>query len=149
MKMFRVKRNWHSGVSPCGGWKAVSILVLFILTPTPLTRAQTASQENLAQQIQQLTDAMAKTQAKVDESQRELIEMRKQLGELQRQMSQNGTASATPASPPPRIPRRPRPHLRQIQRMPRFRIFESAWRLRSLRLRLTTRPRWKANRSIQ
>ncbi len=97
MRMFRGKRNWHSGVCLCGGWTTVSILVLFILPSALPAYAQAASQESLAQQIQQLTDAMAKTQARVDESQRELNEMRKQLGELQRQMVQDGTASSAPA----------------------------------------------------
>lgn len=67
--------------------------------------AQTASPQNLAQRIQQLTDAMARTQAQLEKSQRELDQMRLQLGELKRQMAQSGaTGASTPAATAPQAP---------------------------------------------
>lgn len=60
--------------------------------------AQTAPQESLAQQIQQLAGAMARTQAQLEQSQHQLDEMRKQLSELERQMAESG-ASANTQSP--------------------------------------------------
>ncbi len=100
MKMSGVKRNWHPGVNLGSGWKAASVLVALLLEPH-LLRAQAGNQESLAQRIQQLTDAMAKTQARVDESQRELSEMRKELSELKREMSQDPSPSGTqsPSAP--------------------------------------------------
>jgi hypothetical protein len=63
--------------------------------------AQEAAQESVAQKVQQLTEAMAKTQAQLEQSQHELDEMRQQLSELRHQMSEGGvtaTASETSAS---------------------------------------------------
>jgi len=95
MNIFGRKRNWHSGA---GLWNRRSVacflLVLFAI-PAGIGRAQTPDQESLAQRVQQLTDAMARTQARVEESQRELNEMRKQLTELQHEM---GKTEAVPAA---------------------------------------------------
>ena len=60
-----------------------------------ITSAQAADQAGLEQRIQQLTDSMAKTQAQLEESQRELAAMRQQLNELQREMAKNGAPSMT------------------------------------------------------
>ena len=66
--------------------------------------AQTGNQESVSQQILKLTEAMAATQAQLEQSQRQLNEMQKQLQALQQQLGQNsstGAAPGTPASTPP------------------------------------------------
>jgi uncharacterized coiled-coil protein SlyX len=69
--------------------------MIFFGTPANFVHAQATTQANLSQQIQNLTDAMARTQAQLEQSQHQLDEMRKQLSELQRQMAQSGANSAT------------------------------------------------------
>jgi hypothetical protein len=59
--------------------------------------AQAASQAALSDQIQNLTTAIARTQSQLDESQRELNEMRKQLAALQGVVAQ-GESGAAPAA---------------------------------------------------
>ncbi len=96
MKTSGVKRNWNSGVSHGSGWKAAPLLAALAIS-AQMVCAQ--APETASQRIQQLTDAMAKTQALVDESQRELNEMRKQLIDLQRQIGQDPAPSGN--APPP------------------------------------------------
>ena len=55
--------------------------------------AQTGDQASVAQRMEQLTDAMARTQAQLERTQHELGEMRRQLTELQRVMASNGAAA--------------------------------------------------------
>jgi len=110
MKMFELKRSWHSGVSLCGRWGTVTLLAMFLSLSAHLTRGQAPAQESLAQKVQQLTDAMARTQAQLEMSQHELNAMRRQLSELQRQMAQGGvtaepaTASAAATDPVSQAP---------------------------------------------
>ncbi|MGB7191255.1 MAG: hypothetical protein WBD10_14025 [Acidobacteriaceae bacterium] len=73
------------------------IAVLLLGLPTQLAVAQNTSQENLPQQIQQLTDTMARTQAQLQESQRQLDAMRIQLNELKRALGQNTATGASSA----------------------------------------------------
>jgi hypothetical protein len=96
MKMSGVKRNWNSSGSHRSGWKATLLLAALAIS-TQVVRAQAPAA--VSQRIQQLTDAMAKTQAQVDESQHELNEMRKQLIDLQRQIGQDPAPSGN--VPPP------------------------------------------------
>ena len=100
MRMFGHKQIWHSGVSLCGKWAAVLLLMIGLGPTLPFARAQAHSQENLAEKVQQLTAAMAKTQAQLEQSQHDLDEMRRQLGELQRLMAQSGAAASDPAPSP-------------------------------------------------
>lgn len=60
--------------------------------------AQTANQERLAEQVQQLADAMVSAQARLEQSRRELDVMQRQLNALRQQMAQSQSAEAT--SPP-------------------------------------------------
>jgi hypothetical protein len=62
-------------------------------------RAQSATRKNLSQRIQQLTDAMARTQAQLQESQRQLDAMRKELIELKRELAGSAPANASSAKP--------------------------------------------------
>jgi hypothetical protein len=61
--------------------------------------AQTSTQENLAQQVQQLTDAMNRAQTQLEQTQRQMEEMRTQLTALQQKMAAAGMETA-PAPPP-------------------------------------------------
>jgi hypothetical protein len=100
MRMFGTKPTEDSGWSVCGEWKAMPLVTLFLLIlfhGARSMRAQADGHESVAQRIQQLSDAMAKTQAQVDESQRELDQMREELRALKQQMAQ-GNASPAPAA---------------------------------------------------
>jgi hypothetical protein len=98
MRMFELKRIWHSGPRLCGARRVALLLMIILGSTLQFAHAQTPSQESLTQKIQQLTDAMAKTQAQLEQSQHDLDEMRQQLSELQRQMAQGG-AAATASDP--------------------------------------------------
>jgi hypothetical protein len=74
----------------------IGLIALACTHPVALS-GQTSSQENVAQQVQQLTAAMARTQAQLEESQHELEEMRRQLATLQQQMARSGAEN--PPSP--------------------------------------------------
>ena len=86
--MSEVRPNWHSGVNGGRGWKTAPPLAALLFS-AHFTFAQTAGQETVARRIQELTDAMTKMQAQVDESQRELKEMRRQLSDLQGEMARD------------------------------------------------------------
>src|SRR5580698_5794521 len=83
----RLRNLW---LSPIG------LIALACTHPVALS-GQTSSQENVAQQVQQLTAAMARTQAQLEESQHELEEMRRQLATLQQQMARS--SGENPPSP--------------------------------------------------
>jgi len=107
MRMFGRKQNRNYGLTLCGGWKTLAILLL--VPSLPRTSAQAADQPVLAQKIQQLTDAMTKVQTQLEQSQQQLDEMRKELTVLRSQMPQdeavpplaqtNSTPSPVSASP--------------------------------------------------
>jgi uncharacterized coiled-coil protein SlyX len=58
---------------------------------------QPPNPESIPDQIQKLTEAMARTQTQLEQSQHQLDEMRQELAALQRQMAQAGSAVPTPA----------------------------------------------------
>ena len=62
--------------------------------------AQASPQENLAQQVQQLTDAMQRTQKQLDQTERQMDEMRSQLAALQQKMAAAGTAPLSSTNQP-------------------------------------------------
>src|SRR5690348_5538759 len=84
MRTFGHKRSRRSS----GDWMALTIAVLFLCQSAHVARAQKTSPEELSKQIQQLTDAMARTQSQLEESQRQLEAMRAQLDELKRELRQ-------------------------------------------------------------
>ncbi len=59
--------------------------------------AQTGAQESVQEQIRSLTESMTRTQAALEQSQLQLMEMRQRLGALQRQMAESG-ASGRPTA---------------------------------------------------
>jgi TolA-binding protein len=97
MRIYGSKPVRCSRTSPPHGRRGLLWLALFLGLPAHALHAQAANQENLSQQIQQLTESMAKTQAQLEQSQRELDEMRRQLAAMQLQMA-GSTATAAPAS---------------------------------------------------
>jgi hypothetical protein len=81
-------------------------LVLALASSADTLIAQAGSQESVSQQILKLTEAMAATQAQLEQSQRQLNEMQKQLEALQQQLGQNSStrvAPGAPASTPPAL----------------------------------------------
>lgn len=96
MRMYGHKRNLHSG----GGWRALPLLLLMLAPSAHLACAQAASKPDPSQQVQQLTDAIARVQAQLEQSQHQLDEMRGQLNQLRRQMaaSASRTKSTTRAT---------------------------------------------------
>jgi len=77
------------------------LLAILLVPSLLLAQSQSDNQPTLAQQIQQLTDAMAKVQAQLQQSQSQLDEMRKELSELQSKMAESqGTAPAPSSSTP-------------------------------------------------
>jgi len=99
MRIYGCKRERGSRSGLRGAWRAVPLFMVFFGLSAPILGAQAASQESLSQQIQKLTESMARTQAQVAQSQRQLDEMRKELTALQRQLVQSGFTTATPSSP--------------------------------------------------
>lgn len=73
-------------------WRALPIAVLLLGLISHCCGAQATSHEDLSQHIQKLTDAMARAQAQIQESQRRLDDMRKELDGLKLQLA--GSASA-------------------------------------------------------
>jgi hypothetical protein len=71
---------------------AISFLAVFGGLSAHILRAQTTNQQTTSEQIQRLTDSMARAQAQLDE-------MREQLLALRRQMEQNGSTATTAESP--------------------------------------------------
>ncbi len=98
MKMFGRKQNRNSGFALCGEWKILAIPAIVLVASLPRTYAQTADQPTLAQQVQQLTDAMAKVQAQLEQSQQQLDQMRKELIELQSEMPRSESAPPAQAN---------------------------------------------------
>jgi len=56
-------------------------------------KAQAAAQADLAQRIEQLSDAMTRAEAQLERSQHELDDVRRQLTELRREIASNGTTA--------------------------------------------------------
>jgi hypothetical protein len=99
MKMFGHKRIPSSVSSRCGGWRAIPLVAVLLAQSLLPAQTQNNNQQSLVQQIQQLTDAMAKVQAQLQQSQSQLDEMRDELSELQQQMAQS--QANAPAAPYP------------------------------------------------
>jgi hypothetical protein len=79
---------------------AMPLLVAALVLPARPVSAQDAAQQALAQKVQQLTYAMARTQALLEKSQQEMQEMRAQLSDLQRQIALGNPSNAVPAPAP-------------------------------------------------
>jgi hypothetical protein len=93
----RPHRQWHTLLQTQK--RALLGSLVFVCVSTMQGRAQTSTQENLAQQVQQLTDAMNRTQTQLEQTQRQMEEMRTQLTALRQKMAATGMETA-PAPPP-------------------------------------------------
>ena len=82
------------------GWQSPRNVVLssiaLTLMAAPYMKAQASAPADLAQQVQQLTEAMARTQAQLEQSQHQLDEMRRQLTALQQQLAKANSNSVSP-----------------------------------------------------
>jgi hypothetical protein len=88
-------RNQCFGFTLCPKRPIWLFVVLFVWLFADTVVAQNANQQSLSQQIQKLTDAMASTQAQLEQSQRQLSEMQKQLKALQEQVAQSSSTQVT------------------------------------------------------
>ena len=66
----------------------------FLCTTAVYSNGQAPTDESLAKQVQQLTEAMTRTQAQLEQSQHELEQLRNQLAAIQQQMAQHESASS-------------------------------------------------------
>jgi hypothetical protein len=75
--------------------------ILFVLLGpcTDFLTAQDANPDNFSEQIQKLTDAIATTRAQLEQSQRQILDLQKQLQTLQLHVAQSQTAAAISESP--------------------------------------------------
>jgi hypothetical protein len=101
MKTHRFRQKRFSRFSFDAIRRALPVFVALAGLLAHMAGAQATNQVNLSEQIQKLTDAMAHTQAQLEQSQRELDEMRQQLAALQRQVAQGGTNTVIPTSADP------------------------------------------------
>jgi hypothetical protein len=97
MKRSESKRGPHFGLRRKGQMWLI-LVVLLGLCASVLT-AQNTNQASLSQQIQKLTDAMAITQAQLEQSQRQISELQRQLKALQQQVAQSGSKETMPTTP--------------------------------------------------
>jgi hypothetical protein len=98
MKMSAHNRASKSGARHCARRVVMPLLVAALSLSSRPVPAQDAAPETLAQKVQQLTDAMARTQALLEKSRQELQQMRAQLGDLQRQIALGSPSTAAPAA---------------------------------------------------
>lgn len=88
-----MKRNWRRSGSIASG---IVALASFAVWPVG---AQTAANTTPAQQVQQLTDAIARTQQQLEQSQKELESLQHQLDSLKREIeNQRATAAGQDAA---------------------------------------------------
>ena len=99
MRATGFERKQSFGFTLCRKWRIWPLAAVCFGLCSEILIAQNANQESLSQQIQKLTEAMASTQAQLEQSQRQIIEMQKQLKALQQQMAQSSSSEAAPAAP--------------------------------------------------
>ncbi|MGA8530187.1 MAG: hypothetical protein WB622_10755, partial [Acidobacteriaceae bacterium] len=75
--------------------------IVLLGSPASSIVAQTAGQNDLQEQVQKLTDAMARAQVQLEESQQQLALMRAQLAAVQRQVAQRGVVPESSSAVPP------------------------------------------------
>lgn len=75
--------------------------VVLLGSPASSIIAQQAGQKDLLEQVQRLTDAMARAQAQLEASQQQLLQMRAQLTALQRQVTQSADGPQSSSAAPP------------------------------------------------
>jgi hypothetical protein len=98
MTIKRSARNQSLRFGRCRQFRKWPIMVLFVGSWAEILTAQNANQGSLSEQMQKLSDAIAITQAQLEQSQRQIGEMQKQLKALQQQMVQSGSTESAPSS---------------------------------------------------
>jgi len=89
----------HRGRATVQAWLIALIgPIALIFSQTFPLHAQTLTQQSIAQQVEQLSAAMARTESQVEESQRQLEIMRRQLATLQARMGLPGADATDSAS---------------------------------------------------
>lgn len=76
-------------------WQLLPLLAVWCGTYSRPLNAQTQNENSLQDQVQQLSEAMARTQAQMEASQRQLDEMRRQLTALQHLMAKGESSAST------------------------------------------------------
>ena len=99
MRMIRSESKWGSHLSIGSNRRMWPILVVFLGPCAHVLIAQNANPDTILQQIQKLTDAIAITQAQLEQSQRQISEMQKQLKALQQQVAQSGSKETNSTHP--------------------------------------------------
>jgi hypothetical protein len=99
MRTTGFERNQSFGFTLRRKWRIWIFAVICFGLFADILIAQNANQESLSQEIQKLTEAMASTQAQLEQSQHQIIEMQRQLKVLQQQMAQSSSSDAAPAAP--------------------------------------------------
>ena len=99
MRISGFEQSQGSRVRFCHQWRVWPFLALFLGPCAGILIAQDTTQDNLSQQILKLTDAMARTQAQLEQSQHQLTEMQKQLNALQEQVERSRSTVIAPAAP--------------------------------------------------
>jgi hypothetical protein len=104
-------RNPRLRDSPFHKAQAWPVLILFLICCPDVLRAQTTNQDSVSEQIQKLTNAIASTEAQLEQSQRQIGEMQKQLQKLQQQVAGTGSggtiASPSGSTPSAAVAQRP------------------------------------------
>jgi len=98
MKMNRSESKRGLQFSLCRKGRMWPILVLFLGPFASILTAQNTNQASLSQQIQKLTDAIAITQAQLEQSQHQISEMQRQLEALQQQVAQSRSKETIPTT---------------------------------------------------
>jgi hypothetical protein len=93
MKQFQTPRKRQQPVSFFLSQSVFGILGVFCMTGV-CSNGQATTDENLAKQVQQLTAAMTRTQAQLEQSQRDLEQLRNQLAAIQQQIAHRNSASS-------------------------------------------------------
>jgi hypothetical protein len=105
MRIYAPKPEQQSLMLLRNVWLMLPLLIIVCSCSEPGLFAQTTqtpNPESIPEQIQKLTESMARTQTQLEQSQHQLEEMRQELAALQRQMAQAGSAvpPSTPANAP-------------------------------------------------
>src|ERR1700688_26473 len=99
MRISRFQRSHGRHVRHNCKWRMWPPILLVLLgLCADIVTAQDVNPDSLSQQIQKLTDAVASTQAQLEQSQRQISELQKQLKALQLQMTQSRSVEVIPES---------------------------------------------------
>jgi len=101
MRISRLQPSHGGRATLSSKWRVWPILLVFFGPCAEILIAQDANPDSLSQQIQKLTDAIASTQAQLEQSQRQITEMQKQLKALQLQVAQSRPTEVIPESSVP------------------------------------------------